>query len=91
MPKFGDQWVIDRTFFEYVNGGECACCGFPHMFPGGIEGAINAISDLETDAAQAEIKANEKSPWPPEMREEVWADRLRLRYKMKKEMNIFDN
>mmetsp|Transcript_38045 Transcript_38045/g.53606 ORF Transcript_38045/g.53606 Transcript_38045/m.53606 type:complete len:280 (-) Transcript_38045:27-866(-) len=89
MPKFSDKWVVDRTLFEFVNGGSCACCGFPHLFPDGVAGMINAISDLETDAAQAEIKAAEKSPWPPEMREQVWSDRVRLRHKLKKEMAVY--
>lgn len=52
---------------------------------------INAISDLETDAANAEIKASEQSPWPPDMREQVWSDRVRLRVKMKKEMGIYSS
>eukprot|EP00568_Trieres_chinensis_P005816 CAMPEP_0183293254 /NCGR_PEP_ID=MMETSP0160_2-20130417/2009_1 /TAXON_ID=2839 ORGANISM="Odontella Sinensis, Strain Grunow 1884" /NCGR_SAMPLE_ID=MMETSP0160_2 /ASSEMBLY_ACC=CAM_ASM_000250 /LENGTH=306 /DNA_ID=CAMNT_0025454341 /DNA_START=106 /DNA_END=1026 /DNA_ORIENTATION=- len=87
MPRFTDNWVVDRTMFEYVNGGSCACCGFPHLFhPDGLKGLINDISDLETDAADAEFKAAQRSPWPPDMRDQVWADRVKLRFKMKKEM-----
>ena len=52
---------------------------------------INAISDLETDAANAEIKAVATSPWPSDMREQVWSDRVRLRVKMKKEMSTHDS
>mmetsp|Transcript_16902 Transcript_16902/g.25571 ORF Transcript_16902/g.25571 Transcript_16902/m.25571 type:complete len:291 (-) Transcript_16902:432-1304(-) len=89
MPKFSDQWVIDRTLFEYVNGGSCACCGGALFMPGGLDGMIKSVSDLETDAANAEIKAMAKSPWPPEMREEVWSDRVRIRVKMKKEMGRY--
>jgi hypothetical protein len=50
---------------------------------------IQAMSDLETDAAQAEIKANQTSPWPPAMREQVWSDRIRLRHKMKQELKYY--
>ena len=57
MPRFLDNWVVDRTMFEYVSGGTCACCGFPHLYPNGVTGLINSISDLETDAAQAEVSA----------------------------------
>lgn len=89
MPKFADQWVVDKTLFDFVSGGSCGCCGRGFFLPDGIEGMINAISDLETDAANAEIRASEQSPWPPDMREQVWSDRVRLRVKMKKEMGIY--
>lgn len=87
MPKFTDKWVVDKTLFEFVNGGSCACCGRGFFLPDGVEGLINAVSDLETDAAQNEIKA--QSPWPPEMKEQVWSDRVRLRHKMKQEMKEY--
>mmetsp|Transcript_13119 Transcript_13119/g.28476 ORF Transcript_13119/g.28476 Transcript_13119/m.28476 type:complete len:337 (+) Transcript_13119:28-1038(+) len=87
MPRFCDTWVVDRTLFEFATGGSCACCGFSHLFyPNGLKGMIDDISDLETDAADAEFDAAKKSPWPPQMRDQVWADRVRLRHKMKKEM-----
>jgi len=90
MPKFSDNWVVDKTLFEYVSGGSCACCSAVNLFnPEGLKGMINAISDLETDAANSELKAAEKSPWPPGLRDCVWADRLRIRHKMKKEMYIY--
>jgi len=80
--------VVDRTLFDYLMGGDCQCCGFRHFFnPEGLAGLIKEVTDLETDAAKAELTAAERSPWPPEMRDEVWADRVRLRHKMKKEMN----
>jgi len=73
--------------FEYVSDGSCACCGMPYLFqPGGIQGLIAACTDLETDAAENELNAAEKSPWPPQIREQIWGDRVRLRLKMKKEM-----
>ena len=87
MPRFTDKWVVDKCMFDYVAGGDCACCGFPHLFaPGGIEGLVNAMSDLETDTAAKEIDAARSSPWPPDMRDQIWSDRLLLRFKMKKEM-----
>jgi len=89
MPRFSDEWVVDRTLFDFVNGGSCACCGMALFLPDGVSGMINAISDLETDAAENEIKALQKSPWPPEMREQVWGDRVRLRHKLKKEIPIY--
>ncbi|KAL9184694.1 hypothetical protein ACHAXT_012664 [Thalassiosira profunda] len=90
MPRFTDNWVVDRTMFDYVQGGSCACCGFPHIFaPGGLEGMIGAMSDLETDAANDEINAAKASPWPPDLRDQIWGDRLLLRFKMKKEMRVY--
>lgn len=87
MPRFSDSWVVDRTLFDYVQGGSCACCGFSHLFnPDGLKGLINAVSDLETDAANEEYNAALKSPWPEDMRDQIWADRVRLRHLMKKEM-----
>lgn len=86
MPRFNDEWVIDRTLFEYVNGGSCACCGFNYFLPSGIDGLIQSMSDLETDAASQEISAGANSPWPPELRQQIWADRLRLRHKLKQNM-----
>mmetsp|Transcript_8853 Transcript_8853/g.14730 ORF Transcript_8853/g.14730 Transcript_8853/m.14730 type:complete len:286 (-) Transcript_8853:86-943(-) len=90
MPKYSDEWVVDKTLFEYVNGGSCGCCGRGFFLPDGVDGMIQAMSDLETDAANAEIKASAQSPWPVEMREQVWSDRVRLRHKMKKEMGTYE-
>jgi len=90
MPRYSDDWVVSKSLFEYTTGGSCACCSFPTLFdPNGFKGLVNAISDLETDAANAEINAADQSPWPPEMRDSVWADRVRVRHKMKKEMNEY--
>jgi hypothetical protein len=87
MPRYGDDWAVSKSLFEYTTGGSCACCSFPTLFnPDGFKGLVNAISDLETDAANAEINAADQSPWPPEMRDSVWADRVKVRHKMKLEM-----
>lgn len=50
---------------------------------------INAMSDLETDAATNEINAAKASPWPPDMRDQIWSDRLLLRFRMKKDMSKY--
>jgi hypothetical protein len=89
MPRYSDEWVVDKTLFQYVNGGSCACCGRGFFLPDGVDGMIKAMSDLETDAANEEIRAAAQSPWPTEMREQVWSDRVRLRHKMKKEMGTY--
>lgn len=100
MPRFRDDWVITKSLFEYTTGGSCACCSFPATLfdPDGIKGLINSISDLETDDADQEIKAatgegggdeKSQSPWPIEMRDSIWSDRVKVRYKMKKEMNRY--
>ena len=86
--KFLDSWVVDRTLFDFVSTGACACCGLPYLFnPDGLKGLIEACTDIDTDAAEQELHA--KSPWPPEIREQVWGDRVRLRLKMKREMKHF--
>jgi len=90
MPRFNDRWVVDKTMFEFAMGGSCACCGLASFLPNGTAGVINAMSDLETDAANNEIAALDNSPWPTDMRNQVWADRLRLRLLLKKEMKQID-
>jgi hypothetical protein len=91
MTRFSDEWVVDRTMFDFIQGGSsCACCGLPHLFnPGGIKGFIEACTDIEADAAASELDALEKSPWPPQMREEVWGDRVKLRLLMKRGMKKY--
>jgi hypothetical protein len=90
MSRFSDNWLLDKVMFDYIQGGSCACCGFPHLFaPGGLEGLINAMSDLETDSKTHEINAAKVSPWPEDMRDQIWGDRLLLRFKMKREMKYY--
>lgn len=66
MPRFSDQWLIDKTMFDVVYGGGCACCSFNFM-PNGTVGLIQSLSELETDAKEKEISALKKLPWPPEV------------------------
>lgn len=87
MPRFSDDWVVSKSLFEYTTGGSCVCCTFPTIFdPDGLKGLINSISDFETDAANAAINSADNSPFPPEMRDSIWGDRVKVRFKMKKEM-----
>lgn len=83
MPRFTDEWVIDRVLFDFVSGGSCACCGLQHFLPNGTADLIGAVSDLETDQQTAEIAALNDHPWPTDLRDQVWADRVRLRQKLK--------
>lgn len=89
MPRFSDEWVIDRVLFDYVAGGSCACCGFQHFMPNGTADLIGAVSDLETDEARAEVAALPHHPWPADLRDQVWADRVKLRQKLKRGMAAY--
>lgn len=86
MPRYRDEWLIDRVLFDFVDGGSCSCCGFQHMFPTSAADWIRSISDFETDQANAEIRHLDTLPWPPTLRDQVWADRVRLRQRMKRDM-----
>lgn len=89
MGRFSDEWLIDRTLFDYVQGGSCACCSFANFMPNGTAGLIQSMSELETDAANAEVAALDQLPWPPEMRDQVWMERVRLRQKLKTAMKDY--
>lgn len=66
MPRYSDQWLIDKTMFDCVYGGGCACCSFNFM-PNGNAGLIQSMSELETDAKEKEMSDLDKLPWPPEV------------------------
>jgi hypothetical protein len=89
MGRFTDDWLIDRTLFDYVQGGSCACCSFANFMPNGTAGLIQSMSELETDAQNAEVAALDQLPWPPEMRDQVWMERIRLRLKLKTAMKDY--
>ena len=89
MPRFSDEWLIDRTLFDYVQGGSCACCSFANFMPGGTAGLIQSLSELETDAAQREIDGLQTLPWPTAMKDQVWMERVRLRQKLKKDQATY--
>jgi hypothetical protein len=91
MPRYRDDWLIDRVMFDYLSGGSCACCGMSHanlFLPNGTADLVAAVSDLETDRAAAEVEAlaSPKNPWPRDLRDQVWADRVRVRQHMKRDM-----
>jgi len=91
MPRYSDQWLIDKTLFDYVQGGSCTCCSF-NFLPNGTKGLIESLSELETDAKQQEVNAFDILPWPPTMKDEIWMERVRLRQFCKQQMkdyNIF--
>lgn len=90
MPRFRDEWVIDRVLFDYVSGGTCACCGFQHFLPGSSTAdLIGAVTDLESDDVRNEVQALEFHPWPIDLRDTVWAGRVKLRQKMKLSMKQY--
>mmetsp|Transcript_17185 Transcript_17185/g.35295 ORF Transcript_17185/g.35295 Transcript_17185/m.35295 type:complete len:279 (-) Transcript_17185:137-973(-) len=89
MPRYSDEWLIDKTMFDYVQGGSCACCSGFLFMPGGTAGLIRSMSEFETDAANAEVSALEQLPWPQEMKDEVWKERVRLRQYCKKNMVLY--
>ena len=77
MYRFLDSWVVERTLFEFVNSGGCACCGFQH---GGNSADFQALcSDWETDDGKKE----KKTPWPDFMQDEVWSERVKFRRALK--------
>ena len=77
--------------FDYVSGGSCACCGFQHLFlPNGVSDLVDAVSDLDTDQADREKAALLDHPWPSDLREQVWVDRVRLRQGLKRDRDRFD-
>ena len=86
---FSSHCTPDRVMFDYVSGGSCACCGFQHFLPNGTSDLVDAISDLDTDQANQEKAALQNHPWPAEVRDQVWADRVRLRQKLKKDRSRF--
>lgn len=89
MGRFSDEWLIDRTLFDFVQGGSCACCSFTSFLPGGTAGLIQSLSELETDQAKAEVSALDKLPWPTDMRDQVWMERVRLRQKLKPKLKEY--
>jgi hypothetical protein len=86
MPQFTDEWLIDKVLFDYSMGGNCACCGLMQFLPNGTADLISAVSDIDTDQVSKEVAALQNNPWPVELRDQVWADRVRLRQYLKKSM-----
>lgn len=91
MPRFSDEWLIDRVLFDYINGGTCSCCSLSSaiFLPGGTAELIGTVSDIDTDQVKAEVSALETHPWPKDLRDHVWASRVRLRQRLKKTINAY--
>jgi hypothetical protein len=88
MPRFRDDWIIDRVMFDYVSGGACDCCGISYqrfLFQTTPD-LIQTVSDLDTDQMTTEIASLPTHPWPPELRDAVWSDRVKIRQKCKLSM-----
>ncbi|CAM9722724.1 unnamed protein product, partial [Phaeothamnion confervicola] len=82
--RFTDEWVVDRTLFEHVNQGSCSCCGSVHAIMD-VAALMATCSDIETDDG----RADQRSPWPPFLRGEVWSERVKLRRTMKADMPVY--
>jgi len=84
MYRFLDSWVVERTLFEFVNQGGCACCGMTH---GGMRAQdfMALCTDFETDDGRKETK----SPWPDVMRDEIWSERVRFRRELKERLPAY--
>lgn len=91
MPRFRDEWLVDRVLFDYVNGGTCSCCSFAMFLPGGTAELIGSVTDLETDQANAEVAALANHPWPADLRDHIWASRVKLRQKLKSNMKEYSS
>lgn len=89
MPRYSDQWLIEKTMFDYVQGGSCSCCSAFLFMPGGAPELIRSMSEFETDAANAEVSALDRLPWPQDMKDEIWKERVRLRQYCKKNMKEY--
>jgi hypothetical protein len=91
MPRYRDDWIIDRVMFDYVSGGSCNCCGIQynrflfHTTPD----LIATVSDLDTDQMTTEIASLNTHPWPVELRDQVWSDRVKIRQKCKLSMKTY--
>lgn len=82
MNRFLDSWVVERTLFDYVNMGSCACCAFSQALK---QDHAAMCSDWETDDATKE----RKSLWPEEMQEDVWGERVKFRRLLKETLPTY--
>ena len=93
MPRFSDEWVVDRVLFDYVSGGSCACCGLSHslFLPNGTNDLITSMTDMETDQMNSEIDIlnNNHHPWPKPLRDQIWSDRVKLKQKLKSSIQVY--
>lgn len=57
--------------------------------PNGTKGLIEGMSELETDAQHQELSALDRLPWPTDMKDQVWMERVRLRQYCKRQMATY--
>ena len=91
MPRYRDEWIIDRVLFEYVSGDSCSCCGLEYqrfLFQTTPD-LIHTVSDLDMAQKTTEIQSLAAHPWPPELRDQVWSDRVKIRQKCKLSMPTY--
>ena len=79
MERFRDDWVLDRTMFDFLGGGGggCSCCGMAHLAG---QQLIGQCSDLDVPEA---VEEDVHTPWPDEIKLSVWTDRVALRRRLK--------
>lgn len=89
MPRFTDEWVLNKILFECTTNSSCICCitTYSSFLPDGVNSLISSVSDLEPDVADLEQKS--ESLLTPEMKEAIWGDRVRVRFRMKKEISKY--
>jgi len=83
MFRFLDSWVVEKTLFEFVSQGSCACCAFSQSLK--QEQLASMCSDWETD----DQKKEKKSLWPEAMQEDVWVERVKFRRIMKEGLPMY--
>jgi hypothetical protein len=82
MPfaQFTDDWAAEKVLFQYVNGGNCSCCGVSISAKMGE--LYEQCSDLSENPTQLD---EEESPWPTFLLSEVWEDKVKIRQRLKAE------
>ena len=83
--RYADAWVVDASMYAHFKSG-CICAaaasvedekdGIRPKLPVAVAASIKLCRDLPQSQAMAEA---ESTPWPPEVREEVWRDRVIFR------------
>jgi hypothetical protein len=74
--QYQDDWVENKTVYQYMTQSGCACCGLQLQVD--VVNFIEQCSDLDGEQ-------NTFSAWPPSIRESVWKDRVKLRTLLKKQ------
>ena len=80
--RFSDAWAVDASLYAHFQQG-CVCSAAADSPPGaplpaGVARAVARCADLG-DPARARREVGARSPWPDEVRAEVWRDRVLFR------------